>query len=356
MSRIFTRSPFIIDINESGQTGSKVELTIWSEGDTEPTTPTYTLTKNVPSSTDPLTTYNVSPFIREYINLSNTNGLFNTYNVDLNSSYYANVRIKRFKDISGSFSLLNNITYKAFDGFGLFTEGYNVDLGRVLLSEGVYTYHLPDLNNLSEDKNKAGDVTIMTEVNDIVRYTNLSDGTITNETIPTSGVRVFPRVHHTNLEDGNKFQLVNSTFGIDFEATFKPVCEKKYTPIFIDYVNRFGAWSRTFLYKVSNETFNASSKDFNSLHSSLVNYSVREAQMSSFNFNGSESIEGNSGFVSEDFSEEIKQIMLSERVLVNGRPAKIDTKSIDVQKSINNRNINYKLKFNFANNYMNNIV
>ena len=356
MSRIYTRSPFIIDINESGQTGSKVEITIWNEGITEPILPTYTLTKNVPSSTNPLTTYNVSPFIREYINLSNTNGLYNTYNVDLNSSYYANVRIKRFKDVSGTFSLLNNITYKAFDGFGLFTEGYNVDLGRVMLDEGTYTYHKPDLNNLSLDNNKAGDITIMTEVNDIVRYRNLSDGTITNETISTAGVRVFPRVHHTNLEDGNKFELVNSTFGVDFTATFKPVCEERYTPIFIDYVNRHGAWSRTFLYKVSKESFNVTSKDFSSLHSDLVNYSVKEAQMSSFNFSGSESIEGNSGFVTEEFAEEIKQIMLSERILVNGNPAKMDTNSIDIQKSINNKTINYKLKFKFANNYMNSIV
>ena len=133
MSRIYTRSPFIIDINESGQTGSKVELTIWAEGVTEPTSPTYTLTKNVPSATNPLTTYNVSPFIREYINLSDTNGIYNTYNVDLNSSYYANVRIRRFKDVSGSFSSLSNDTYKAFDGFGLFTEGYNADLGLSLI-------------------------------------------------------------------------------------------------------------------------------------------------------------------------------------------------------------------------------
>lgn len=356
MSRIYTRSPFIIDIDESGQTGSKVELTIWSEGDTEPTNPTYTLTKNVPSATNSLTTYNVSPFIREYINLSNTNAIYNTYNVDLNSSYYANVRIKRIKDVSGTLSTLSNVTYKAFDGFGLFTEGYNVDLGRVMLDEGTYTYHKPDMNNLSSDENRAGDITIMTNVNDIARYRNLVDGTVTSETITTAGVRVFPRVHHTNLEDGNKFELVNSTFGVDFTATFKPVCEERYTPIFIDYINRHGAWSRTFLYKVSKTSFSASSKDFSSLHSDLVNYSVREAQMSSFNFNGSESIEGNSGFVTEAYGEEVKQIMLSERILVNGKPAKIDTKSIDVQKSINNKTINYKLKFKFANNYMNSIV
>jgi hypothetical protein len=46
MKVVKVRSPFIIEINEAGQSGSKIELFIWN-GSTAPATPTYTLSKNI---------------------------------------------------------------------------------------------------------------------------------------------------------------------------------------------------------------------------------------------------------------------------------------------------------------------
>ena len=50
MKVVEIRSPFIIQVNEPTQLGSKIEVFIWRNGDTEPTTPTYTLSKPIPTT------------------------------------------------------------------------------------------------------------------------------------------------------------------------------------------------------------------------------------------------------------------------------------------------------------------
>ena len=47
MINIFTRSPFIVEIDEAGQLATTVKLYIWNNGASQPTDPTYTLTKPV---------------------------------------------------------------------------------------------------------------------------------------------------------------------------------------------------------------------------------------------------------------------------------------------------------------------
>ena len=49
---INARSPYIVAIDELGQTTTKVEIFLFNgTGTTFPTTPQYTLTKKIPSST-----------------------------------------------------------------------------------------------------------------------------------------------------------------------------------------------------------------------------------------------------------------------------------------------------------------
>ena len=352
--RIFARSPYIIEVNESGQTGSKVEVYIWNSGSV-PASPQYTLSKNVPTSTNSQTTYNVSPYVLEYFNLDAWSGVYNTYDVDVNTDHYANVQIKRYKDVSGTFTLLDTIDYTAFSGFGLFSDGANPDLGRVMLDQGDYTYK-EAVGVVGLDSNKAGTITIDTSLNDIIRYTNLKDSTVIDYNITSTGVREFPRVHADNLADGNKVELIYNFVVVYRTYYFRPQCENKYTPVIIDYVNRYGAWARTFFYKASKRSFKTSSKDFSSLHSSNTNYSLTEAKNSSFNFSGIESVSLNSGWVKEEYSEELKQLMLSERILLDGEPVKCDSKSLDIQKHLDTKQINYSLNFSYANDYMNNIV
>ena len=61
------RSPYIIFINEAGQTSGKLELRIWKNGETKPTLPTYSFTKSIPSATQTLLRFNISPYLKDFI-------------------------------------------------------------------------------------------------------------------------------------------------------------------------------------------------------------------------------------------------------------------------------------------------
>ena len=65
MSINLSRSPFIIEIDETGQTGSKIELFLWTTG-SQPASPQYTLSKKIPASNNINTYYDISPYVKEY--------------------------------------------------------------------------------------------------------------------------------------------------------------------------------------------------------------------------------------------------------------------------------------------------
>jgi hypothetical protein len=68
MANIFARSPYLIKIDEAGQSGSKVELFL--SNTTFSVNPQYTLSKLIPASNNLETLYDISPYIREYISFA----------------------------------------------------------------------------------------------------------------------------------------------------------------------------------------------------------------------------------------------------------------------------------------------
>jgi len=67
MSNILARSPYIVEVNETGQDGSKIEIFLWNGTGSAPTTAQYTLSKLIPASNNTQTVYDIAPYIREYI-------------------------------------------------------------------------------------------------------------------------------------------------------------------------------------------------------------------------------------------------------------------------------------------------
>lgn len=53
---IFARSPYIVTINETSQIETKLEIFLWNGNTTPmPSSPAYTLSKKIPSSSSPAT-------------------------------------------------------------------------------------------------------------------------------------------------------------------------------------------------------------------------------------------------------------------------------------------------------------
>jgi hypothetical protein len=128
MNVISARSPFEIVINETGQTGSKIELFIWNKGTTEPTTPTRILSENIASATQTETNYNISPFVLEYISQTYVN--YSTTPIVENNTDWCFARVKRYKNVSGTYTLLDNILYIGVNGYTSVIDGLNYDIAQ----------------------------------------------------------------------------------------------------------------------------------------------------------------------------------------------------------------------------------
>ena len=92
------------------------------------------------------------------------------------------------------------------------------------------------------------------------------------------------------------------------------------------------------------------------MQSTFPNYNTLEGQRKVFNTSAKKSIKVNTDWVDEDYKDLLKQLMLSERILVNNLPVKLNTKSTELFKSINTKMINYQLEFEYAYNDLNNVI
>jgi len=349
-NRIFARSPYIIEVNESGQTSSKIEVFLWNSGSV-PSSPQYTLSKAIPSTTNLQTLYNVSPLIREYIKFANPSLNYNSVGTTLFNQSYCNVQIKRYKNTS---TLLDTTTYYGFDGYSEYVQGYNYDRGQYLLDEGTYYYYYNSASTY--DVTKAGDITLEVTNGWKAKFTNLVSGATTTGTFNSSGLKTVHRVSGTYWADGNKLEITDASNNVLRTYYFKPIEECKYTPLPIDFINKYGAWQREWFFKASYDNIEIQNTEYNLLPSVLPSYSYREGQTKTFNTNAKENIRVNTGWVNENFKATIQEIMLSEKILLNDFPVRCRTKNIEKFKSINSKTINYTLEFDYNFNTLNNVL
>ena len=350
MANIFARSPYLIRIAESGQNGSKVELFL--SATTFSASPQYTLSKLIPASNDVETLYDISPYIREYISFITPSEP--TTSVTNPTNERVNVRVKRYKLVGSTYSATATdpqLDYIAFDGYTYYENGYNYDLGNYGLDEGNYYYW--------EGHEYAGQIRAITGASFTAKYTSFHPTPTVTSIAISSGTYDIARVLDANLSVGNKVEILNSSLAVQKTYYFYPQDECKYTPVRLDFINRYGAWQTEYFFKLSNDTFSVENTEYNLLQTNSYNYSLFEGQRKTFNTNGKKSIKVNTGWVDETWKETLKQIMLSERILildVSYSPVKIITKSTELFKHINTKQINYSLEFEFAFDVINSVI
>ena len=357
---IFARSPFIITIDETPQESTRLELFLWNGTGAAPAAPTYSLSKKVPSVNNNATYYNIAPFIREFFDFTQIAATPGGMTQNTNEDFYCNVIYKTYYTLDGTETLIDTVTDKAFDGFGYFEDEYNYQGQNVLLTDlsnyggsNIY-YYLCERN--------AGLLTVYTEatiLNDwIARYTNLSTGTIQNVTLTDNRVVDVKRVYTGWNAVGNKLEIIKTISAFEeIQATFYfvPQCECRYTPISVEFVNRWGSWQTEFFYKASTESVEMTNNQFKSNPVPFPNYNLTQPQYKTFNTNGKRTFKVNTGWVNENYKQVIEEMLLSEMIRVDGLPANLKTKSIEKFKSINTKTINYTMEFEMAYDIINSI-
>lgn len=366
------RSPYNIEIDltgVSGVTGSKVELFLWNTG-SQPASPQYTLSKLIPASNNLKMYYNISPYVREYFTFTNWQNVYNSYDVDINTNYKVNVLFKTYKKLTnGTYSILTTSGLLDFmDGFNFYMEGFNTFNSTVFLSEGTYFYNNDSSLLTTSIINMAGSFDAELEIADAIRYTNLSSGATHTVTATSDGIKTFSRVYLPYLADGNKVEYLGGGTAVRWTANFKPQCEPKYSPVAVDFINRYGSWSRIFFQKAKTRNIEVNADTYKVNPSVLPYVPTSEGQIREFNKNAKETIKLNTGFVNDLYGEYIQELLLSEKVMLYDpeqkdglfaaayTPVIPKDKTLLKQKGINKGTINYTLSFDFAYDVISNVV
>lgn len=177
-----TRSPYIIFINEVGQTSGKLELRIWKKGETKPTLPTYSFTKSIPSATQTLLRFNISPYLKDFIS--------NKLNdVD---TWYCNFECRLFS---------NNVELTAQKVEGIAVNGY--------------TTFLQGQNYSESNANRFTNIKRQIKIGSTNKLYTFSDGVISEITATNVEENCEP------ILEPQLVQFVNRYGGLDFIWFFK---------------------------------------------------------------------------------------------------------------------------------------
>jgi hypothetical protein len=353
MNIIKVRSPFIVTVAEAGQDGSKIELFIWNKGTTEPATPTYTLSKSIPSASQIDNIYNISNYIREYI--SNVKPVTVTLPTVDDNTNWVYCKVKRYKLVGTTYTLLDTTEYVCVDGFTLYSDGKqsSINVNALALSNGnIITKYtgIPYVNVLAQ-RIATYDFTAnyYTKANVLIEQITL----ITNGAGSESFLFKVPLRSTLSTDDYQNLILKYNTNV--FEKSSLRIEECKYTPVTCTFINRYGGWEFLTFFKQQINTIAVKGTDYKLMPSS-VNYNTSLGQSKTFNINGTQTIKLNTGFVDENYSELITDLLLSETVLLDSKPVIVKTQGSDLKTNLKDRLINYEMEFEYAYNLINDVI
>ena len=373
MKVVKVRSPFIITVAETGQIGSKIELSIW-DGSAYPTSGTgfYSLSKAIPSTSQISTYYNVSNYVKEFINNIYPNNVDSTFvPVAESSNEWTKFQVKRYKLVGTTYTLLDTTEYVGVNGFISYENGYQVATDSVLTllanpSINNYYWQSTYLDSKIEYLNLLIDKATTTTTTVVAKYDRI-DGTVysvsQNIMSGVSGIANY-RIPITRIVNdaafinGCKVTLtLTPATGSPTVYVFNtyPIEECKYTTVRCSFINRYGGWKDIIFFKAQTNNIAVKGTDYK-LTQSAINYNTAIGQFKTFNTNGKQTIKLNTGWIDENYSELITDLLLSETVLLDGKPVTVKTQGSDLKTSLKDKLINYEMEFEYAYNLINDVI
>jgi hypothetical protein len=344
MKKIFVRSPYRISINEVGQIGSKVELFIWNSNVAEPTIPTYTMSKKIASLTQTENVYNISNKCVEYINQKNP---INTLIVTTESfKNWCFAKVKTYKETSANvFVLLDEETFICFDGYTSFLGGAN---------QNDNNDNVPLFNPNIKIYKKEGSTQY---VNVWLDKLSGAEWSLEKPDLTLSVIESIGSLYKIPYSQDGKYILYKQTNRLSEQFNFvvESICEAKYTPIVCSFINRFGGWSFLTFFKAHQKSIEVKSSTFNLMPESW-DYDTFVGSNKQFNFNGTKKITCNTGWVDENYSELIQDLLVSQVVLLDDIPVICKSTTSDEKTQLKDKNINYTINFEYNFNLINDVI
>tara|TARA_R110000782_G_scaffold269943_1_gene369034 strand:+ start:693 stop:1610 length:918 start_codon:yes stop_codon:yes gene_type:complete len=304
MANILLRSPYYETPPAiAGSTTAQLQLTI--AGSLK-----YTISKNVDSSGSAI--FEICELARDYINI-------NFYGAYLPQTTSVSGNVVHYDDSGTALGVPYTFSHRAFDGYSYFQEGSNITIPSNSLLQSNTIVYVPE--------NTVG--VIPSEFSGDIKY-NTFTTTATSITVGTTVISI------------------------------NRVCEPKYNPLKVTFINKFGALQDIWFFKKDTKNITISKEKYNrSTINSFGTYSTNKHQKRTLSAIGNESMTVNTGFIDEGLNNAIKELLISEQVwtTIEGQvlPIDISTDSLTYKKSVNDKLINYTIEFNFAFDAINNI-
>jgi hypothetical protein len=378
MARINTRSPYWFNINEVGISYAILKLYVYTGNSSNPPTePTYEIRKSVLSGQETVY-FEVAELVRDELDI--------IFDGDYTGQAVW-VKVETFAyDVNDNEIADDGETLIAFDGYNYYEEQTADESNAMITNKELFvlednTFRLPIYTGLNsptvvfyKDGEAIATETFIYDQDSVnqIKYVSIYGDNINWDTFEERVV-----------EDGSEFEdsvCLQSFFnnysigavdkievsgGGKIETIKVNVLEEcKYQPKKITFTNKFGALQDMYFFKKAVEKMNVSKETYkaNILNANKT-YSISSHTNRDFNIKAKETTTLSSGFLSEEYNEVFKQMMLSEKVWVTNvkdgveqvLPINVKTSNITYKTSLNDRLVEYTFDFENSYNVINNI-
>lgn len=380
-TKINVRSPYYVKVSNGSLASATLSLYIYTGTfTTDKGTPKYTISKNE-IGTNNYIVFEIAELVRDYLDIE-FDGEYDSQTV------WVEADIEMFDAINGGGSSLGTTStdYIAFDGYGYFEDAINPELSRGYLQSNKTIFRLDDQNVrvpvFTEDTNS---VTYfykgVEKRTDLISTSTNTNGQI--DYITVSGSDNTDTYQQRVLADGGTLEVtecldafldtidiglvdelyINSDSGTQIVKIVTETCSK-YEPYKVTFVNKFGVLQDIWFTLKSTESLNTKGETYKSnvVNFSTLTYDTYKPQVAQYNKLGKESITLNTNYLSEEYNEVIKQLMMSEQVwltrLDNPAPDSNNTETVlavipktqnvTYKTSLNDRLVQYTIDFDYA--------
>ena len=343
MAIINARSPKFVSISNASISYAVLKLYIWDGLETSvPATPIYEIKKSVITGGVKVA-FEISELIRDQIDIlfdGNYNG----------QAVWVRVFQTAYNNANAP---LGNTTqdFIAFDGYEYFENPTSPNVPLFISNREIFT--LDDASMKIPIYTRVAPTAVFLKNGSYVSafvYTSEPDSADQIQYIPWYAIN----------ENVDTIEIYVSGTLID-TVTVNIIEECVYDPKKITFINKFGALQDMYFFKKSVDKIATQRENYKAnILNNFYTYSPTQHVKRDFNITAQESTTLSSGFLSEEYNEVFKQMMLSEKIWVTNTdgqvlPLNIKTSSIQYKTSLNDRLVEYTFDFDNSFNVINNI-
>lgn len=380
-----------------------INIYIYDSGN-PPVTPQYSVSKNILSGESTIN-FELSELIKDYIDVQFL-GNYNSAKI----SKMVDVQVTRtFTETCGNGTIVthtetanNRLRYIAFRGYGemddrneyedspYFDSNINPTVGKDILISNRIIYHLKDqpiripFYNGQDGVHKVQYKKDLTTVKTIILGGSTEKVSVDRIDIKAdvdTGASQLYTADMTHIRNNSSdstskeqfsiqevnFVTYNNHKGFEQQIPVEIIEECKHTPFKVTFINKYGALQDLWFFKKRTEEFSVEREDYNktilTTSSTGVSFDRKTHSSSLLDVSTEETFVLNTGFLTEDHNDVIRQLMVTEFCWVHEInnssqepvPVKPISSSFTIKKEVNDKLLNFTVQFQYANSYIQNV-